>query len=647
MKKRSFYLLGLSFFLLFACHTPSPSLSSNEESSSLTPLSESSPSSSSTDQSGFTIRLEKESMEAGSDFLSICKPSYYYDGTLLKESDISKTQVLLGEKKFAASAILLEEGTYTFKARYNLDYAYASFTVTSANVVMASEGKGYNTISKESSEVTSLSHFPYAGSLGVGKTPSKGTVNLLVVPASFSGGKVWKNEQLSALEKAFKGEAEETGWESLKSYYTKSSYGELTLNPVLASPYVFSTTEDDAQKGFLNNSSSYVTSLIKDVVPSIITSLGYSSNDFDTNGDGYIDAVEFVYLTSKKTTTYYTSDGSKIWWNFTTYDTSSSANLKTPVLRRYCWMNASSIFNGYYETDIDSHVVTHEFGHMLGLNDYYDYDGSAAPMGLSDMMDLNIGDHNAYSKYLLGWVGPKVLDYSYSNLEITLNDFASTGDCLLIPTSGSSFNNTPYAEYLMLSYYTPTGVNEQDASGYKEWQYYGTGAANAYSGLQVIHVDERLYDRVGSKENSITGDYTDLIYNYVSNPLERTGVKVSDGTLINDYAYQLTDNTPSRSGYIEDNALKLNAPYHEAKVIPASGEDIFVGSSSSSYKKLGSRDVLYGTKDYGCRYDEFTPTLMENLFPNGRAFNDGNPIGLSFKITSQTDSSITLRLALR
>jgi M6 family metalloprotease-like protein len=48
----------------------------------------------------------------------------------------------------------------------------------------------------------------------------------------------------------------------------------------------------------------------------------------------------------------------------------------------------------------------------LGLPDYYDYDDTTGPkggVGGWDMMDYNGGDHNAFSKYLLGWIDPLVI----------------------------------------------------------------------------------------------------------------------------------------------------------------------------------------------------------------------------------------------
>ena len=60
----------------------------------------------------------------------------------------------------------------------------------------------------------------------------------------------------------------------------------------------------------------------------------------------------------------------------------------------------------------DAHTFIHETGHMIGLDDYYSYDrgkGDYGGLGGLDMMDFNIGDHNGYSKWMLGWLHPQMV----------------------------------------------------------------------------------------------------------------------------------------------------------------------------------------------------------------------------------------------
>ena len=102
-------------------------------------------------------------------------------------------------------------------------------------------------------------------------------------------------------------------------------------------------------------------------------------------------------------------------------------------------------------------TVIHETGHLLGLDDYYDYTENKGPeggIGGGDMMDYNVGDHNAFSKVLLGWINPYVL--TGSNVSITLNSFEKSGDCIIVP---KNWNGSFYSEYFIIDYYTPTGVN--------------------------------------------------------------------------------------------------------------------------------------------------------------------------------------------
>ena len=148
-------------------------------------------------------------------------------------------------------------------------------------------------------------------------------------------------------------------------------------------------------------------------------------------------------------------------------------------------------------------VPEHETGHMMGLQDYYDYDGAANPMGRVDMMDNNIIDHNAWSKFNYGWVSPYVVDQPGT---ITLRPSVTSGDCLLLPSS-SGWNGTPFDEFLLLEYYTPEGVNEQDSlEGYA-----GRPDLCGFSekGIRIYHETALLAFQKGELD-SITLEQADL-----------------------------------------------------------------------------------------------------------------------------------------
>lgn len=556
------------------------------------------------------------------------KPSFYFDREPLDLSSLT-VEVVQDGNTYDAGEILLTPGTYGLKAKKGLEIVTKEFKVVESSPVLASEGNGYKTLTEEEVAASRLGNVPYSGALGVGKMPSLGKVNVLVLPVTFKGGASLTEKELSSIKAAYFGEKEETGWESLKTYYEKSSYGKLELGGVVASPYVSTLTEEE----LIKFDGIGIWETIDGAVESAVKNDGVKLQDYDADHDGYIDAIEVVY----KAVHTYSETRNTLFWNFTSYLDGNLPDVENPAPYRYFWSNVSEINSGYYSTDIDAHTLVHETGHMFGLNDYYNYEGTSSPCGGADMMDMNIGDHNAYSKYLLGWVTPKVVDGTLEDFEITLSAFQDSGDCLLLRNQESdSFNGTPYDEYLMLSYYTPTGLNEEDVS-YASWSRYGTGGTYSYSGLIIHHIDERLYSRVGSLYED--GKVTEGVYQYSEDPLN-TDFVVEEGKIVSDYGFQASFNTPNRGKAVEDGELLSRGDY-ECTIIPASGGDwLFMNKDGRS--NLGSTSALMGLSEYGCRYNGYSNYKMKDLFDDVGTFNDGSLFPYDFSVTDQSESSITI-----
>ena len=72
-------------------------------------------------------------------------------------------------------------------------------------------------------------------------------------------------------------------------------------------------------------------------------------------------------------------------------------------------------------------------------------------------MDYNVGDHNPFTKILLGWVSPYICRMS---MNIDLRSFASSGDCIMVIPF---YEDTIFTEFFLLDYYTPTGLNALEA----------------------------------------------------------------------------------------------------------------------------------------------------------------------------------------
>ncbi|MCR4562694.1 MAG: hypothetical protein K5694_05800, partial [Bacilli bacterium] len=244
-----------------------------------------------------------------------------------------------------------------------------------------------------------LDEHPTMTALGCQGLKTTGTQKLLVVPVVFSDAKTVTSEDIEKINKAYNGASSEVGWESLSSYYEKSSYGSLDIEATIAEPYDVGIDTLTFQTNY--NSGNYTTSDLADEIIQAL-SLEYDLSEYDQNGDKILDGFEMVYFNDGTEWDGKNSEH-EVWWNFTTRAHVSNASDKY-LAGVYFWSEYSMISNGYYTPDIDTHTLVHETGHMMGLDDYYsyDYDGQM-PAGGVDMMDLNIGDHCAYSKILFDW----------------------------------------------------------------------------------------------------------------------------------------------------------------------------------------------------------------------------------------------------
>lgn len=314
---------------------------------------------------------------------------------------------------------------------------------------------------------------------GVTRALSSNAPKVLVVPVEFTDYRA-PSGTTDALEDAFFGTSQDTGWESLSSYYYKSSYGKVnitgTVLPVFntgkTSVYYDSMTDTDA-----------VAEIIANVLAYYDPSINYK--DYDTDGDGYIDALYIMYSAPVN----YDEDVDSLYWAFAyEYYTMTEEYYDTVEADFYAFIG----FDFFYEalasgTSViyNTETIIHESGHLFGLDDYYDYDssnGKTGGIGGGDMMDYNVGDHNPFSKIILGWTTPIIIDSDYltSPLTYDLSPFESSGDCIIIC---SGWNNSFFDEYYVIDFYTPTGLNQLEA---------GQCGLFSTKGIRIYHVDATL-----------------------------------------------------------------------------------------------------------------------------------------------------------
>lgn len=619
------------------------------------------------------MSLGRSSIPAGSTFFEGAKPTVTYSVTGQADQDATNWS---NKTKYSIYAIAdtakanpygageaLPAGEYIAFARYESKNKedFARFTVESVTPDVAKEGKGYKTTTAEELAPYVVDKHENLGALGKGKFPSIGKPKLIVVPVAFSNCNFTSaitgvsedeanTKAREIIDTAFFGADGSTEWESLKSYYYKSSYGKLDIQGEVSPVYTYPKTTDEFEK------SGSASDVVKAAASWLKNSQGYNLDEYDIDDDGYIDGIELVYVTDKpllSSSSSASGDTSSIWWNYTSITSSSAGTKAIPTAYRFFWSAFIMIQTGYYkDVNIDAHTLVHETGHLMGLNDYYSYDKKEGPAGCSDMMDMNVGDHNAYSKMAYGWIGPKVIDGSSSNFEITLNSYTDTGDFILLrDTKNDKWNGTQWDEYLILEYYTPTGVNKVDSAGYPEWTSQisssgtasmGHGGTYEHPGLQVYHVDSRLAANYGTLNDlgaveSSTPKYTDDLLD---------ADKKENGKY-QSASYFPHDNTPSRSKNVDDGSLNGGGDYREIHAILSSGVNGL--ESTTYYNSFGQTVNLFGLKSsvdeagkalYGG--DTYSNWKMRSFYPNDLQFDDRSTMNWTFSVSAQTDSTITL-----
>ncbi|MDE7167949.1 MAG: hypothetical protein K2O28_03770 [Clostridia bacterium] len=358
--------------------------------------------------------------------------------------------------------------------------------------------------------------------------PSTGTYNALVIPIKFSNTTVSQTD-LSNLNIAFNGTSEQTGWESVKTYYQKASYGKLNLSFDIAgynmgsvsyytasnsSTYYAGLTATDQGQTYNNGDNV----LLHEVLKYYESKLDLTKYDY--NKDGTLDAVYLLYSAPVD------YDDGDFWWAYVTWNYDET---KYDGKDAYYYMFTGIGFmeesvkggytNEYYPEisglKINAATYIHETGHLLGLDDYYDYEenkGSDEGLGGADMMDATVGDQNVYSKTMLGWLDPKIVT---STQTITIQSSQAKGDAILVPLK---FDNSYFCEYLLIDLYSAQGLNKLHASVSNSYLYDGA----AY-GVRIYHVSSWI-------KNPYKNDYQSFTdYNNTSSDISLIKLVEADG----------------------------------------------------------------------------------------------------------------------
>lgn len=382
-----------------------------------------------------------------------------------------------------------------------------------------------------------LNYNDLSGTLSNNKSvmPSLGDANLLVIPVHLPGGNEYKTDKVkSDIEKVFFGDKDDSslGFKSVKQYYSEASYGKFNLSGTVTDWFDATTLVSNVKDITSGTEGTIVNKILRGAVDWAGSSQGINLKDFDNNEDGNIDGVYLVYDHLDWTTENYiqhesnpqfdSSTLNQAFWNFTYWDFYSESKNDKPSTSGFSWSSFDMMYTSYCERNkndtpdlsdlskikLDSHTFIHEFGHLLGLDDYYSSsDSSYHPAGESTMMDQNIGDLDSYSKMLLGWVTPYVV-YGTSEITITNVSKNSGNSVIVIPSNYAEISQSvedaikgnridkfrytfnPFSEYLMIDLYTPDGNNEQDTYG--PYVFDRSAMANKV-GVRIYHIDSRIF----------------------------------------------------------------------------------------------------------------------------------------------------------
>ena len=368
-----------------------------------------------------------------------------------------------------------------------------------------------------------------------------GEQNVLVVPVIIKGYEAnATSDNKEKIRKAFFGETNDTGFESVASYFKKSSFNNLTISGEVTDWIDINMTPKEVYDANNITYGDYGTFTVLNRVYNALKANSFDFTNYDKDEDGYIDSIYMIFSCETRIAfdTVTSDDPLNPFWAITYADIPNMNNEHShsnPIPHMYSWSGYDVMNNGSaVSISIDAHTYIHEMGHIFGLDDYYDYDGLHSPMGCFDMQDYNVGDHNAFSKYAFGWTTPYLVQ---GDSEITIYPSSTTGESIII-SGNSSFSNSAFDEYLMLELLTPNGLWTHDAT----YPYPNVGSKTYQTpGVRMIHVDARC-----SSDKGIVSRFD-----------EATTVS------------QMCSNTPSRS-YMKITS-NTRSKYDLVNVIPANG----------------------------------------------------------------------------
>ena len=275
---------------------------------------------------------------------------------------------------------------------------------------------------------------------------------------------------------------------SAKDYYFDNSRGDFDPQFVVAGPV---TAKYNSAYYSGDDGTSYVKDLVVEATNAVNSQVNFAQ--FDHDGDNYVDNI-FIFFAGRGQND--SEDPTTIWPHAWSLD-SPYPNLDGKRVYRYACASELKTNKADYTTRFTGiGTFCHEFGHVLGLPDFYDTDykknGQANGLGYYSLMDTGNYSNNGNTPPYLTCMERYLLDW------MTESDITSLG------TSGF-YQLAPVQNDVA---YTSSTSTSGDYYLYENRQQTGWDAYIPGHGLMIYHVDTTL-QYVSRWSNNKVNAYSD------------------------------------------------------------------------------------------------------------------------------------------
>ena len=293
---------------------------------------------------------------------------------------------------------------------------------------------------------------------------------------------------------------------AFSKYFDLASYGNLKITSFMTDWYQAPHDFSAMKETFINDANDTIPEEVEQWLYATYKDMDWSQ--FDKDGDGNFDSVILLNAGRDDDFSYYQTSYEGGLYFSGTFNAEDVGTAKKPKINGFISVNIARIEEG-------GSVIVHEFGHNLGLIDYYDvtYSGINA-VGTYDMQSDNMGDWNAFSKYCVGWLNPTVVDdlASGESIDISIGSMTITGDAIVIPAAGETHQG-PLNEYMLIDLFTDDGLYESSAGMYN---------LSNTAGVRIYHVNASMMD-VGKIINAFGSEGESFISQAFVNAYNTTG----------------------------------------------------------------------------------------------------------------------------